>query len=182
QFTRFLDLSQDNGSHINTERHQIYKEPTDQTLARMEAQITFNNSWLAASGINYTCPPFKQLVKVSLESPDFNSRTSYLWKPVNLVEEKSYGRSADTTTASPAPEQTSANNGSVTTVRTTTRGGEVETPDGRSADTTTASPAPDQTSASNDSVITMRTTTRGGGGELFICIGRRETIMCSNIT
>ncbi|KAF6769853.1 hypothetical protein AHF37_11815 [Paragonimus kellicotti] len=38
-------------------------------------------------------------------------------------DEKSDGRSADTTTASPAPEQTSTSSGFVTTVRTTTRGG-----------------------------------------------------------
>ncbi|KAF7260802.1 hypothetical protein EG68_01586 [Paragonimus skrjabini miyazakii] len=123
QFTRFLDLSSDVGSHINTEQRQIYKEPTNQTFTRMEAQITFNNSRLAASGINYTCPTFKQLVKASLDSLVFYSNKIYLWKSVNLVEEKSDGRPVDKTTTSPAPDQTSAVNDSVTTVRTTTRGG-----------------------------------------------------------
>ncbi|KAF5400201.1 hypothetical protein PHET_06253 [Paragonimus heterotremus] len=68
QFTRFLNLNPNNGSHINTEQHKIYEEPMDKTLTRMAAQITFNNSMLAANGINYTCPPFKQLVKASLDS------------------------------------------------------------------------------------------------------------------
>ncbi|KAF6773220.1 hypothetical protein AHF37_07497 [Paragonimus kellicotti] len=122
----------------------------------MEAQITFNNSMLVANGIDYTCPPFKELVKASLDSRFFYSNTSYLWKQVNILD----GRSADTTTASPAPEQTSTSSGFVTTVRTTTRGDEKS--DGRSADTTTASPAPEQTSTSSGFVTTVRTTTRGG--------------------
>ncbi|KAF5398572.1 hypothetical protein PHET_07816 [Paragonimus heterotremus] len=122
QFTRFLNLNPNNGSHINTEQRKIYEEPMDKTLTGMAAQITFNNSMLAANGINYTCPPFKQLVKASLDSPFFYSNSSYLWKSVNILEEKSDGRSADTTTASSAPDQTSTNNDSVITVRTTTRG------------------------------------------------------------
>ncbi|KAF7258610.1 hypothetical protein EG68_03887 [Paragonimus skrjabini miyazakii] len=41
----------------------------------------------------------------------------------SLTEVTPDGRSADTTTARPVPDQTSASNDSVTTVRTTTRGG-----------------------------------------------------------
>ncbi|KAF6772777.1 hypothetical protein AHF37_08608 [Paragonimus kellicotti] len=96
---------------------------------------------------NWSRPPWIHVV--------FYSNTSYLWKQVNILDEKS----ADTT-ASPAPEQTSTSSGFVTTVRTTTRGDEKS--DGRSADTTTASPAPEQTSTSSGSVTTVRTTTRGG--------------------
>ncbi|KAF7234672.1 hypothetical protein EG68_11629 [Paragonimus skrjabini miyazakii] len=123
QFTEFLRLQPNKVDHINTERRQIYKEPTNQTLARMEARITFNNSRLVADGINYTCPPFKELVKATLNSRFFYSSTSYLWRRVNILEETPDGRSADTTTASPASDQTSGSNDSVITVRTTTRGG-----------------------------------------------------------
>ncbi|KAF7260804.1 hypothetical protein EG68_01588 [Paragonimus skrjabini miyazakii] len=122
QFAHFLNLQPSKLNHINTERRQIYNESTDKKTARMEAQITFNNSRLVAEGINYTCPPFKELVKATLNSNSFYSHTSYLWRGVNILEEKSDGRSADTTTASLAPDQTSANNGSVTTMRTTTSG------------------------------------------------------------
>ncbi|KAF7258612.1 hypothetical protein EG68_03889 [Paragonimus skrjabini miyazakii] len=122
QFTEFLRLDPNNGSHINTERRKIYRETRFQRFTRMEAQITFNNSMLMANGINYTCPPFKQLVKASLDSGYFRSNTSFLGYPVNILEEKSDGRSVETTTASPTPEQTSTSSDSITTVRTTTRG------------------------------------------------------------
>ncbi|KAF7260006.1 hypothetical protein EG68_02590 [Paragonimus skrjabini miyazakii] len=123
QFTDFLRLDPNNGTYINTERRKFYSKPIRQIPIRMEAEITFNNSMLVANGINYTCPPFKELVKASLDSRFFYSNTSYLWRTVNILDEKSDGRSADTTTAPPAPDQTSTSNDLVTTVRTTTRGG-----------------------------------------------------------
>ncbi|KAA3671326.1 uncharacterized protein DEA37_0004235 [Paragonimus westermani] len=51
----------------------------------MEADITFNNSMLAANGINYTCPPFKQLVKEFLNSRYFYSNTSHFTQPTNIL-------------------------------------------------------------------------------------------------
>ncbi|KAF6771672.1 hypothetical protein AHF37_09098 [Paragonimus kellicotti] len=91
----------------------------------MEAQIIFNNSMLVANGINYTCPPFKELVKAALTSEFYYNRTSYLWRGVQILDEKSDGRTADRTTASRAAEQTSTSNDPVVTMRTTTRGGGV---------------------------------------------------------
>ncbi|KAF8565433.1 hypothetical protein P879_10888 [Paragonimus westermani] len=123
QFVSFLHLDPNNGSYIKTERRRIYREPQHQTFTRMEAQITFNNSMLAANGINYTCPPFKVLVTESLNSRFFHSNTSYLWIPVNILEVTPDGRSTDAPTSSPASEQTSTSSDSFTTVRTTTRGG-----------------------------------------------------------
>ncbi|KAF5399100.1 hypothetical protein PHET_06749 [Paragonimus heterotremus] len=122
QFTEFLRLGPGNESHINTERRNIYQETRYKLFTRMEAQITFNNSMLMANGINYTCPPFKQLVKASLDSPFFRSNTSFLGNPVNILEEKPDGRSVETTTASPTSEQASTGSDSITTVKTTTRG------------------------------------------------------------
>ncbi|KAF7260007.1 hypothetical protein EG68_02591 [Paragonimus skrjabini miyazakii] len=84
----------------------------------MEVEITFNNSMLVANDIYHTCPPFKELDKASLDSPLFYSST----------KKKSDGRSVDTR-ASPHPEQTSTSNDSITTVRTTTRGGVVTNKD-----------------------------------------------------
>ncbi|KAF6771036.1 hypothetical protein AHF37_10586 [Paragonimus kellicotti] len=85
QFVRFLRLHPNNGTYINTERRNIYREPTDPTLTRMEAQITFNNSMLVANGINYTCPPFKELVNASLNSKFYFNRTIYLWREVRIL-------------------------------------------------------------------------------------------------
>ncbi|KAF8562947.1 hypothetical protein P879_11692, partial [Paragonimus westermani] len=123
QFVSFLRLDPNNGSYIETERRKIYQEKRSQPITRMEAQITFNNSMLAANGINYTCSPFKELVKESLNSRFFHSDTSYFWRSVNILDEIPDRRSTDGTTSSPASEQTSTRSDSTTTVKTTTRGG-----------------------------------------------------------
>ncbi|KAF7245099.1 hypothetical protein EG68_09519 [Paragonimus skrjabini miyazakii] len=69
----------------NLERHQYYHETTHQTHARTEIQITSNNSRLLDEDINYTCPPFKELVKDTLNSRFFNSSTSYMQRTVILL-------------------------------------------------------------------------------------------------
>ncbi|KAA3673157.1 uncharacterized protein DEA37_0000650, partial [Paragonimus westermani] len=85
QFVSFLRLDPNNGSYIKTERRKIYQETRYKTFTRMEADITFNNSMLAANGINYTCPPFKQLVKEFLNSRYFYSNTSHFTQPTNIL-------------------------------------------------------------------------------------------------
>ncbi|KAF5395462.1 hypothetical protein PHET_12169, partial [Paragonimus heterotremus] len=65
QILKFLSLHPDNGRHINMEQRKIYEEPTNRSRRRMEATIKFNNSMLIANGINYTCPPFKEIVRAS---------------------------------------------------------------------------------------------------------------------
>ncbi|KAF6772579.1 hypothetical protein AHF37_08801 [Paragonimus kellicotti] len=124
-------------SASGSEQRELHKHRTTKNLQRAKSYESNSNG-----GPDHI-QQFHELVKASLDSRFFYSNTSYLWKQVNILD----GRSADTTTASPAPEQTSTSSGFVTTVRTTTRGDEKS--DGRSADTTTASPAPEQTSTSS---------------------------------
>ncbi|KAF7234781.1 hypothetical protein EG68_11714 [Paragonimus skrjabini miyazakii] len=151
QFTQFLRLDPDNGSYVNTEQRRIYSGPNRQIPIRMEAQITFNNSMLVANGINYTCPPFKELVKASLESVFFYSLTSYFREPISILDQQSDGGSSDNKTTAPAPD-------SNVTMEPTTPGGVDQQSDGGSSDNKTTAPAP-------DSNVTMEPTTPGSVGD-----------------
>ncbi|KAF5395261.1 hypothetical protein PHET_12486, partial [Paragonimus heterotremus] len=87
QILKFLRLHQDDGRHINMKRRKIYEEPTNRSRTQMEARITFNNSMLIANGINYTCPPFKEIVRASLESRSFSTPKIHFGRGVEIQDE-----------------------------------------------------------------------------------------------
>ncbi|KAF5399908.1 hypothetical protein PHET_06513 [Paragonimus heterotremus] len=123
QIMEFLNLSNVGDSNISTKPFGDYEDPEYKGYTRMKANITIENSMLAANRINYTCSSFRQLIKACLESRFFYSEATSIGRPVKLLDGKSDGSSPSTTTDSPTPDQSTANNGSVVTTSTTIPGG-----------------------------------------------------------
>ncbi|KAF7232103.1 hypothetical protein EG68_12091 [Paragonimus skrjabini miyazakii] len=123
QIVDFLDLSNISDSNILTKPFGDYEDPDFKGFTRMKANITIENSMLAANRINYTCSSFRQLIKACLESRFFYSEATSIGRPVKLLDGKSDGSSSITTTDSPNPDQSTANNGSIVTTSTTRPGG-----------------------------------------------------------
>ncbi|KAA3679580.1 uncharacterized protein DEA37_0002952 [Paragonimus westermani] len=126
QIVDFLRLSNISDSNIHTEPFGDYENPEYKFYTRVKANITIENSMLAANRINYTCSSFRQLIKACLGSPFFYSETAYIGRPVKLLDGKIDENSANTTTNSPTSDRTITNNGSVATTSKTISGGVVE--------------------------------------------------------
>ncbi|KAF8562965.1 hypothetical protein P879_12033, partial [Paragonimus westermani] len=175
QIADFLKLSNINDSNIHTTPFGDYQDPDYERNTRIKANITIENSMLAANRINYTCSSFRQLIKACLESRFFYSQTTYIGQPVKLLDEKS-DRSVSTETAQPeTPVQESTTEDSGVTQNTPTQGGGDGKKDESSANTTNNSPTPDQTITNNGSVVTTSRTISGGVGELTVHTNKRDT-------
>ncbi|KAF6773748.1 hypothetical protein AHF37_07471 [Paragonimus kellicotti] len=154
QIEEFLNLSNISDNNVHTKPFGDYEDPEYKGYTRMKANITVENSMLAANRINYTCSSFRQLIKACLDSRFFHSETTYIGWPVTLIDEKSDSSLPTETTQSEAPTQASTEDDSKVKDSTSTQGGG----DGKSDESTITT--------NNGSVVTISTTIPGGVGKM----------------